>query len=431
MRRALNTFWTSARAGASGAQAIAWTALVGALFALGAWARVRHFAEPESFLFDEHHFVENARNYLAGRADWNDHPPLGKLVLALSIHMVGDGAVGWRLPSALFGLITFAAGGWAAARLFGDARAGVLAAALLASDGFTVTYSRAGLLDGQLAACLSLALLLATARPRLSTALAGGALLGVAASIKFSGVGLALPLVAGLVLDESRWGRRLWLALSGGLVAAIVYVSSYAVGLGLAGQPTGLAAVIAATQHLLEHHAALTEMKNPWVSGWSTWWLPTRALVLAYQPAPQGVRALSMLGNLATWWSAVAEGAWAACVLLSRGTRVLAVPAPPPADFAGTHGRAVLTLLAGVLGFLAPWVLTHRDSYLYHFLPCYLALVVLLAGAVSHLRTRRPGWALLWLAVVVAVAALYEPLWCFMPVSPDGFEWRLFFHGWR
>lgn len=410
---------------------IAWTALVGALFALGAWARVRHFAGPAGFLFDEHHFVENARNYLAGRADWNDHPPLGKLIIAASIRLLGDQSLAWRLPSALCGVVALVAGGLAAARLFRSRHAGVLAAALLASDGFTIAYSRAALLDGPLAMCLALALLLATARPRLSTALAGGLLLGVASSLKFSGVGVALPLLTGLVLAEPRWSRRLGLLLVAALTAAVVYFSAYSFGLGLSGQSTGVSAVLADTARLLEHHAALTDMKNPWVSGWSTWWLPLRAWPLAYQPGPDGVRVLSMLGNLATWWSAVAVGLRATGVVLVRGTRAMSATPAQAADAVARHGSAVLVLLSGALGFLAPWVLSHRDSYLYHFLPSYLALVLLLSGTVSELRARHPTRALSWLAVVVTVAALYEPLWCFTPVSADGYEWRLFFRGWR
>jgi dolichyl-phosphate-mannose--protein O-mannosyl transferase len=328
-------------------------------------------------------------------------------------------------------VVAIVAGGLASARLFRSRQAGVLAAALLASDGFTIAYSRAALLDGPLAMCLALALLLATLRPRLMTALVGGLLLGVASSLKFSGVGVALPLVTALVLAEPRWTRRLGLSLVAALAAAGVYFGTYSLGLSLAGQPTGLSAVLADTARLLEHHAALTDMKNPWVSGWSTWWLPLRAWPLAYQPGPDGLRVLSMLGNLATWWSAVGVGLAATIVVFVRGLRTIGAEPTADAEALARHGRAVLVLLSGALGFLAPWVLSHRDSYLYHFLPSYLALVLVLSGAVTELRARRPAWALTWLVVVVTVAALYEPLWCFSPMSPESVDWRLFWRGWR
>ena len=59
--------------------------LAGFMLALSVYFRLTNLGFPATFQFDEHHFVENARNYLAGREDWNDHPPLGKLFIALSI----------------------------------------------------------------------------------------------------------------------------------------------------------------------------------------------------------------------------------------------------------------------------------------------------------------------------------------------------------
>lgn len=44
------------------------------LVTLGVLLRILGYAEPPTFTFDEHHFVENARNYLHGKNDWNDHP---------------------------------------------------------------------------------------------------------------------------------------------------------------------------------------------------------------------------------------------------------------------------------------------------------------------------------------------------------------------
>src|ERR1039457_852257 len=57
------------------------TTLCVGLLCLGVIWRFVDLDYPRTFSFDEHHFVSNARNYIAHRADWNDHPPLGKLVL--------------------------------------------------------------------------------------------------------------------------------------------------------------------------------------------------------------------------------------------------------------------------------------------------------------------------------------------------------------
>ncbi len=158
--------------------------LIAAMLLLGIVLRVHAFGYPDSFMFDEHHFVENARNYIHNKADWNDHPPLGKLIIAQSIEMLGDNSVGWRIPSLIFGFLTIVCGGLASSRLFRSSGAGWLAAAFLSVDGFLIAYSRAALLDGFLAAGLAMTLLISTFTVNAWTAIAAGALLGLSASIK-------------------------------------------------------------------------------------------------------------------------------------------------------------------------------------------------------------------------------------------------------
>ena len=389
----------------------------------GIAARCYRFDLPARIIFDEHHFVENARNYLAHRADKNDHPPLGKLVLAASMRVAGDDSWGWRLPSLLLGLLTIVVVGFATARLFQSRFAGASASALVAADGFFIAYSRTGLLDGQLVALLALSLWLVTTRWRLPTAALAGVLLGAACNVKFSGIGLSVLFGASLLLDQTlTWTQRF---LRGAVLLGVgfaVYCGVYAWGLSLAGQPAGLTAVLADTQRLLTHHAGLTEMKNDYVSGWPTWFVPTRPLAFFRDEHLGEVRMVTMLGNLATWWAAAGGFFFALGWVLRDGVRAVSASVP---------GKASVVLLAAALGFFAPWVMTHRDSYLYHYLPSYLALVMLLSGGLAWLRSRRPTGALIFLCLVLVVAALYGPLWCGVPMGSAAVDARLFLQGWR
>ena len=413
-----------------------WVLVLSSLLGLGLALRLHAFEFPAGFFFDEYHFVENARNYLDHKADWNDHPPLGKLIIAGSIRILGDRALAWRLPSLIAGLFTVVVSGLTVARLFRSRNAGVVAAALLASDGFLISYSRIGVLDGMLTASFALALLLTTFRwtPRL--AIAAGVVLGSAANIKFSGICLALPLWVSISLDESSWARKAAWAVNLGAVGAVVYLGLYALGLEFAGQPTGVIAVVQDSQRLLQHHAGLTEMKHPYVSGWATWFLPRRAIVMARIDTLGEARVLTMLGNLATWWTAVLVSGAVLWKVLVQGFAVVRNQstdenASPLTRFVVSHGKAVLVLGSAVFAFLAPWMLSHRDSYLYHFLPSYLALVMLLGGAVGWVRLLRPGLALGFLCVVLVVAAFYAPVWSFMPIRASAVNTRLFLEGWR
>ncbi|HVV48192.1 MAG TPA: glycosyltransferase family 39 protein [Polyangia bacterium] len=419
------------------------------LIVAGCALRLHAFRFPSTLLFDEVHFVENARNYLAGRADWNDHPPLGKLLIAASIRVAGDGPLGWRLPALVLGLLTILCGALAAGRLFRDPRAGWLTAALLSADGFFIGYSRVGLLDGYLAACAAAALLVASARGTRRIALAGGALLGIAGNVKFSGAGVLLPLAVALLTAEGsgRPHARRQRLLSFAILVAVagaVYCALFAIGLRMARQPASLGAVVEASVALLKRHVGLTEMKNPWVSGWPTWALPWRPVMLGSVDQVAGVRVLSSLGNLAVWWGAVATGLALSVKIAWRGLGATLGPgaAGPGAavsergpagdgDFLAAHGRAALIVLALVAGFLAPWVLTHRDSYIYHFLPSYLGLVVLLGAASAWWIRRRPVAVLVFFVVVLLVTAFYAPVWSFVPLSPEAMRHRLFLPSWR
>lgn len=414
--------------------------LVAAALALGIFLRVHAFGFPESFMFDEHHFVENARNYLQHRADWNDHPPLGKLMIAQSIQWLGDNSVAWRMPSLILGIVTIICGGFASRRLFRSPTAGWMAAAFLSADGFLIAYSRAALLDGFLAACLAIALLLSTFPVNVWTVLLAGISLGVAVSIKFSGIAVCLPLgVAALFTTVPR--RKLaGFGLLFGVVAVSIYLLQYSRGLALALNPASPADVIKDTQRLLEHHAALTDMKNPSTSGWVTWAIPTRPALLSYARNMGEVRVLSGLGNLALWWPGVWLTLASIVTILAKGVAAVATPPPEalvrstavtPATFVRAQGRPVLVLLVGCLGFIAPWVMTHRDSYIYHFLPAYVAIILLLSGYVDWVRARKPIDALLYVGLVLVVAAFYAPIWASMATSEAAVNARLFLGAWR
>src|SRR5262249_45966470 len=155
------------------------------------------------------HFVENARNYLTGQADWNDHPPLGKLLMAAAISLLGDTSLAWRLAPSLCGLLSIVLAFVAARALFRDPIAGALAAAFVALDGFLIAYSRTALLDGMLTCFALVTLALLAGTPTLQRVVAAGAAAGLVSSIKLSGITLALPLLLSVLALRTTRARQL------------------------------------------------------------------------------------------------------------------------------------------------------------------------------------------------------------------------------
>jgi len=397
---------------------------------------------PEHLTFDEHHFVKNARNYLSGKADWNDHPPLGKLLMALSASTLGDQMFSFRLPSALLGCGSIVAGGFLCRAVFQSNLGGLLAAAFVAADGFLIAYSRTALLDGMLTA-VSLATLLAMTMPGWAPVLLTGLLLGSALSIKFSAITLMGPFMGIFVLrvlarskkfesysrGVSLFGRDVRGSV-GELISVpialclmmLVYLSWWSWGLSLAGQDASFQAGLDSTQRLMEHHAKLTEWNHPLLSRWWTWPVPTNPIMLRYDlHAPGMVRVMTMMGNPLLWWS----GVLAAVATLYVAVRQVAVGFAQDARTSPKQWGPAWLLLAYV-AYLSPWIVTNRDSYIYHYLPAYAISLVLLGGWIGTFARRQQSrfLSLIFLCAVTVVSAFYAPVWAQLPLSESALGLR-------
>jgi dolichyl-phosphate-mannose-protein mannosyltransferase len=412
-------------------------ALLAAAVLTGIALRTHHLAEPRRNTFDEDHFWKNAQRMLEGKPDRNDHPPLGKMVLMPSMAALGNTEVGRRLPPCLIGILAIGLAGWAGRRLFPGLRgAAGLAAALVALDGFFVAYSRCSLLDGMLAALLFALLAVAANLERPRDYAVAGLLLGLAMSIKWSGVTFLAPLLVGLLFAGS-W-RKAWPLL----LAPAVYLAIFACGLWLGGIDPTPETILAKHRSLASGHLAQHGMRHHAASYWWTWLWMDNPIVLRKDVVAGGKLAiLSTMGNPLFWWtstlavlgSAVALGA----ALVSRIRR--AVPAAPAAtavgrdlrEFFGTHRRGAALLLAAWAAPFAPWVLTERDSYIYHYLPSYGAALLLLAGLAAALLRRRPKTATAAILLGIAAVVYFAPMMQAWPITPEAFRDRLWLPRWR
>lgn len=279
---------------------------------------------PNALTFDEHHFVENARNYLGGQADWNDHPPLGKLLIAVGIALVGDNGLGWRIAPLIFGVgsigMAFALGRTA----FQSRLAGLMAAAFVAADGFLIAYSKSALLDGFLVFFQLLTVYLALGTKGGTGVLLTGACWGLAMGIKFSGAVMALPIAVILATRIRPLSRAAVLTVGTGLVAVVVYLAQFSLGLALAGKPYGFESSMAVTWDLYQHHARLTDWKNPLTSRWYSWFIPQKPIMMYREPDGPYWRVMSSLGNLLLWWSSAVAALTCVLIGVRRGVLQLA-----------------------------------------------------------------------------------------------------------
>ncbi len=117
---------------------------------------------PPVYLYDESYHAYTASQYAAGNPDafvwdtiapapgvaytWN-HPPVGLLLISLGIRALGDGPLGWRVMSALFGAAGISLAYVLGRTLTRSSLVGLLTSVLLLLDGLYFVQSRTAMLD--------------------------------------------------------------------------------------------------------------------------------------------------------------------------------------------------------------------------------------------------------------------------------------------
>lgn len=408
------------------------------LLIAGIALRAQNLGGDRNFKWDEDHFVQNARNYLVHKPDWNDHPPLSKLIIAGTMCVTGDTPAGWRTASLLFGILDIGLIAWSALLAFQSRRAALIAGALVAADGMFIVYSRTALFDGVIVAFAVAGLALVFFGRTPWHVLLSGVFVGCALSLKLSGLAFVPPALAACFVSRP---LRRWTPLLA-LTIPLVFYLQYAFALHLTGRPASPAAVIADNLSLVHHHLSFT-IVHPWSSRWYTWFLPTRPLLFRQDQRIDGtLRTLLALGNPALWWASSLAVIGAAAVVCKTGWRRLwqqiSAPAPdsvaPATDAASepleARSGGLLWLLAAWAAPLAFWMPSLRDSFVYHYMPSYAFALILLAGFADRLYRRHRVPTLVALVVVAELLLFYAPLWGELPIAQDAMHARLL-ESWR
>lgn len=136
--------WLRSRAHVVVPVAVVATALVTLVATLG---------HPPRIFFDETYYVNDARDMLEFGIETGFvvHPPLGKMLMALGIHLVGDTPFGWRIAGASLAVVATLLAYAIGRRLELHPLVAGLAAGALALDGVWIVQAHTGMLDSILA----------------------------------------------------------------------------------------------------------------------------------------------------------------------------------------------------------------------------------------------------------------------------------------
>jgi dolichyl-phosphate-mannose-protein mannosyltransferase len=432
-----------------------WVALIAVTLAGGA-VRFWQLGFPARIVFDETYYAHDACVFVKpasacggiGVAFSEEHPLIGKWLIAAGIKVFGYAPFGWRVMPALAGTLAIALTYLLAWRLLRSTPAALLAAGLLAVDGLHFVMSRVAMLD-VFVTTFSLATILFVVldrdRDRMREAggrrlrhrpwlVAAGLAGGTAAATKWSGIPfLVVAIVLVLVWDrsaarddgrEAGWGSMLRSDLWPVLIALVavpmvVYVLSFA------GRLDGRVlavpwdhgswwwAFVRRQWHILSFHVDL-HGAYPYESPAWSWPLLKRPVVFAFRADGGVFREILAIGNPVVWWGGtLAVVACAARWFRRRG---------------GPEGVVLAGVLAGYLWWL-PTTSARSFSFIFYLLPAVPFLCLALAVVAQWTWEHAPGRIATVAVALAAVAAFafYFPVLTYRPLDADAWTSRLWF----
>ena len=401
--------------------------------------------------FDETWYVPTARTLIkSGEMLHQEHPPLGKLLIACGLLIFGDDPFGWRAMSALFGSLTLVAIFVWSFALLRDVGQALWACLVTAFDFVVYVQARIAMLDMFLMAFCVLGLAFFTlslkekqsARWSFVYALLMGASFGLAGACKISGffplVGvIGVRLLLGLLklwrvrFEEPRdtdfFAADAWSALTTGksllaLLAAplLAYFVTYLPQM----LHAGTILEFFASQHRMIAIMTGVSASHPYSSLWFQWPIMTRPVWYLFH----------VTGAAGAQWGtdhpAQAIVGMASPLVLVAGEAAILAAAWRWIARRETDGMIV------TIAFLSqylPWALNPKGlEFFYYYFPALLCAGPALALVFFKGARPRNGLALGFLVLAGLMFVCFLPvLSAQFAVDPDAFSARIWFAGWR
>lgn len=358
-----------------------------------------------SCIFDEIYHVRTALEHLQSVYPYEvSHPPLGKLIISLGILLWGNNPFGWRFMGTLFGVGMLPILYCFLKNLFGKRPVALLGTLLLAFDFMHFTQTRIATIDTYGVFFILLSywffwryLTVDASLPFRKSVLPlffSGLSFGLGAASKwtvlYAGAGLAVLWILDLLLRARDANPGSWFARLGKTIAvcipffvlipACIYVLSYipygracgmTVGGGMLWNKDFYRIIWENQKFMFSYHSSLVAT-HPYSSKWYEWVADLKPILyyVGYSEDGSSKAAISAFGNPAVWWAGI-----------------LAMLAMVYHAFARKDGRALFILL-GFAAQLLPWVFITRLTFIYHYFPSTIFLILALSHVLNTLWER-------------------------------------------
>jgi predicted membrane-bound dolichyl-phosphate-mannose-protein mannosyltransferase len=374
------------------------------------------------------------------------HPPLGKDIMTIGLHLFGMTPFGWRCVGTLFGVLMLPLIYIFAKSLFKKRRYAVFAAILMAADFMHFSQTRIGTIDSYSVFFIMLMMLFMyyytqhnfNFQPLKKTLLPlflCGLAFGLGAATKWLCIYAGSGLVAVFIYTMLRRRREykialqdpdnypelianykknvaftiLWCILFFIVIPGAIYLLSY-IPYTQAHEPHtyGFKEILENQKYMLNYHANLNPDKpHPFASMWYTWPLDIRPLLFySNQTEPGVVSTMSTMGNPLIWIGGFIASVWFI---------ILAV-------FKKYRSRVAAFLGICALSQFIPWTLVSREVFIYHYFattPFLILLLVLMLKRIDEKYGRGKRVTMIYVIACVAAFAFFYPVISGTPVSAE------------
>lgn len=352
---------------------------------------ITHPAQP---IFDEQHYVADARSILQGHGTLRpEHPPLGKLLIIFGIFIFGDNPFGWRFFSVVFGAICIVLFYLICRQLMMSKRASFLATLLLALDSLSFVQASVAMLD-----VFSLTFMLGSFWLYLKDRyLLSGLSVGLSTLAKLSGA-LALPaLVLHWLLTKRARPRRFIssIFLAPASFMLLMPLFDFVVSRQFLNPIGRVRTMLSLSSSLTFTSAAHVAASRPW-----EWIL--RPMIICYWDQPRYFAAISF-----TIWALIIPAVLYMVFRAAKGDNV------------GLFG--ISWFASTYLLWIPVSIITNRISFVYYFYPTVGAICIGLGLGLSQLIAlweAKSGGKRRWAAMLSVWGYLLVHVGIFVALSP-------------
>lgn len=403
----------------------------------------------DSMYFDEIYHGRTAYEFLNGLTTYETtHPPLGKIFISMGVALFGMNPFGWRIMGTLFGIAMLPFIYLFAKKITGCTPVSALACFLFAFDCMHFAQTRIATIDVYITFFVivmyyfmfqyyNMSFYEVPLKRTLLPLGACGIAMGLGVSCKwtgvYAGIGLAVLFFATLFkrYREYRLAKRepdtstngishsviirtfvphTWKTIAFCIIFFVVipftiYLLSYIPF--VSHSPEGLfERMLHNQENMFNYHSGL-EATHPYSSPWYEWPVIARPIWYYYNQLSLYTReGIASFGNPLVWWTGIFAFFYMIYLAIKK------------------KDRTAVFLIIGYLAQYLPWFFVTRITFIYHYFPSVVFVVLMIAYSLMQLKKKYSPKAFMTLLVCYALAAfglflLFYPILSGQPVGAD------------